>query len=447
MTLSIFSPFYSPRLKFVLDFLCNESLLCSYVLYQNKEEYLKASPPHFNYSTQKILTTEVFIPACELLREYTIKPQSIQLSTTDDLPAFFYQNIPGADLDFDLLAMTFYLLSRYEEYLPFNADIHHRFSADQSLAAQADFLDLPLVDLWLGRLRTILKTKYPESQLPSPKYSFLPTYDIDMAWAYLNKGGFRFFGAMTREVFKSGLNVIRERLKVKFGQQEDPYFTFDYMDKWHKKLQLQPIYFFLVGKNGPFDKNIPLQNVNFQKLLRRIHQSHPVGLHPSYQSCQNFQRLEEEKTALEKVLGESIIRSRQHFLKLSLPQTYQNLLRIGIKEDYTMGYAQQIGFRASTAFPFFWYDLSKEKITDLRIYPFAVMDVSLKQYLGLPPDEVMKKVQPLINVTQKVGGTFSILWHNNSLSEIQGWQGWRLVYEEILKAATDQLILDNSSES
>ena len=120
-------------------------------------------------------------------------------------------------------------------------------------------------------------------------------------------------------------------------------------------------------------------------------------------------------------------------MKLRFPETYQNLLKVGILEDYSMGYADDIGFRAGIATPFYWYDLENEQATALKIHPFAVMEVTMQQYLQLSPEEAVEQVKPLIAATKAVGGTFSTLWHNSTLSNIEEWEGWRKVYEKIIK--------------
>jgi hypothetical protein len=98
-----------------------------------------------------------------------------------------------------------------------------------------------------------------------------------------------------------------------------------------------------------------------------------------------------------------------------------------------MGYADDIGFRAGIATPFYWYDLENEQVTPLKLHPFQVMEVTLQQYLELSPDEAIEKVKPLVAAIKAVGGTFTTLWHNSTLSNIDEWEGWRKVYEEIIE--------------
>lgn len=99
-----------------------------------------------------------------------------------------------------------------------------------------------------------------------------------------------------------------------------------------------------------------------------------------------------------------------------------------------MGYASLPGFRAGTCTPFPFYDLTSEKETSLRIFPFQVMDGTLNQYMKLSPDEALEECKKLIDEVKKVNGTFISLWHNESLSEMREWKQWRNVYYKLLEA-------------
>jgi hypothetical protein len=106
---------------------------------------------------------------------------------------------------------------------------------------------------------------------------------------------------------------------------------------------------------------------------------------------------------------------------------------MGIKEDYSMGYASCSGFRAGTCTSFLFYDLVSDCETNLVIHPFLVMDVTLKQYLGLNPGEALDRIYRLVEIVKAVNGTFTSLWHNESLSEHGVWKGWRSVFEGMVK--------------
>lgn len=140
---------------------------------------------------------------------------------------------------------------------------------------------------------------------------------------------------------------------------------------------------------------------------------------------------EKEKDRLEDIIDRPVTQSRQHYLKLRFPKTYQNLLKLGIANDYTMGFASLAGFRAGTCTPFPFFDLSKNQCTELMIFPFQVMDVTLKNYMHLNPEKASQLIEELMLEVKKVDGTFISLWHNESLKESGQWAGWRKVFEKI----------------
>ena len=156
----------------------------------------------------------------------------------------------------------------------------------------------------------------------------------------------------------------------------------------------------------------------------------------SYQSSGNSAIINKEKQRLADITEQPIHRSRQHFLKLHLPQTYQQLINAGIKADYSMGYAMDTGFRASTSLSFYWYDLAAEASTDLVVHPFQVMEVTLKEYLKLDPEAAKIHIHQLIESIKSVNGIFCSLWHNSSFSELEGWNEWESVYVDLLENVT-----------
>ncbi len=129
------------------------------------------------------------------------------------------------------------------------------------------------------------------------------------------------------------------------------------------------------------------------------------------------------------------MKSRQHFLKLRFPDTYRNLIAAGITDDYTMGYADETGFRAGICSPYKWYDLEKEVMTNLTIHPFAVMDGTLNSYLKLTPAQALEKVKSLAQEVKNVNGELITIWHNETLSDWKDWKGWKDFYEQVIRIA------------
>ena len=94
-----------------------------------------------------------------------------------------------------------------------------------------------------------------------------------------------------------------------------------------------------------------------------------------------------------------------------------------------MAYADETGFRAGTCTPFFWYDLSKEEKTELKIHPFCAMDVAMRNYMQLTIEESIKEIQRLKSEIEKVNGQMVVLFHNSNFRE--NWEGWENVMESL----------------
>ena len=435
MKITVFTHSESNRLQYTLDVVLKQLLGLDFQVISDLEFFRQNSGPKINYSNQRLSESEIFIPAHSLLFETRIKPQSIVVSVHLDLPAFFKVTSEKADLPFDIFSMIFYLISRYEEYLPSEKDQFGRFKATESLAFKNGFLQMPIVNLWAKKLGQILISKFPQIKIKQPEYSFLPTYDIDHAWAYLHKGIFRTVGGSVKDLAKFDYGNLKKRVSVLTNLKQDPYFTFNYLGDLRREYDLKPIYFFLLANWGKYDTNNSLESGAFRNLIKEISKIYAVGIHPSFHSNSDSRYVDIEKERLENIIDKTIRKSRQHFLMLQFPKTYRKLINVGIKEEYTMGYASEIGFRAGIANSFFWYDLENEKITDLKIHPFQVMDVTLNQYLNLPPETALEKIIPIIDYCKSVGGIFCTIWHNSSLTETQNWKNWRSAYEHIIKRA------------
>jgi len=399
----------------------------------DKEEFIAFEGAKLNYSSRQF-DEELFFYATPLLFERRIKQQRIKMSSYKDIPIFFISK-NNSDLPFDPFAASFYLISRYEEYLTTTTDQHDRYQAENSLAYQNDFLHLPVVDIWVQLLEKELEKRYKNLPIKKRKYTFIPTYDIDLAFAYKNKGILRNLGGYFVDLKRRNMDNMLQRFKVQIGQAVDPYDTFDWQIALHNKHNLKPIYFFLVGDYGQYDKNISILNLNYQRLIQSTGDFYEVGIHPSYESNNKLHKLPDEIKNLSGVLKKQMEKSRQHFIKLKLPDTYQNLIELDVRADYTMGYPSQIGFRAGTASSFAFYDISLEIKTTLRVYPFMVMDVTLQQYLNLHPQKALEQVKGIIEQVKSVNGLFISLWHNHSLSNVHGWEGWRDMYEEMVSLA------------
>jgi hypothetical protein len=400
-----------------------------------EDEYLTCAEPKLCYG-KWLAADELFIASSGLLFETGISGKEMHHFDFGDSKAFFPVYDTASLFPFDIFSASFFLVSRYEEYLPHFRDEHGRFPAKETEAFKQGFLRRPLVNIWAEDLKKALSARYPSMIFRKRAFLFQPTYDIDAAYAFRHKGLTRTLGGFLKTLQAGNSGELKQRLRVFFQLENDPYDTFALQFKWQKAYDLHPVYFILFADYGLNDKNLPVNDRHFQALIKAIADHAEVGIHPSYGSNHQPAILAAEIARLSRVLRREITSSRQHFLKLQLPSTYRNLINLDITDDYSMGFASEPGFRASICDTFNFYDLDLDVETKLRIHPFAIMDGTLIDYYGMKPEHAYANIDPMLREVRSLGGTFISLWHNHTLSNEGPFKGWVTVYEELLQHAT-----------
>ena len=333
------------------------------------EDFVAHNGPKMSY-TKKPLGSEFFIRSTEILFEQGVNDLEINIAKWDAVPCFFSVGSKSF-IPFDIFAASFYLISRYEEYLPHLKDIHGRFTAEQSLAFQHQFLEKPVIDIWAYKFLTLFKEKFPDYTFGKRNYEFISTIDVDNAFAYKHKSLLRTVGGFLNDLYKLKFFSFFNRFAVLSNIKKDPFNTFDKLLEHKKKYNVNTLFFFLIADYTTFDTNVSTSKNKFRLLIKSIVDYASVGLHPSYFTMLNSSLLKKEKERLEDITNMPTKRSRQHYLRFSMPETYQNLIDLEIEEDYSMGYASNVGFRAGTCTPFYFYDLDFEIQTPLKVFPFA----------------------------------------------------------------------------
>ncbi len=427
----LFSPHITPRLSYIVDFISHELFdqHTPITIATDVAAFAAATGPRINYSPHDI-------PGCFTLRpipllfESTIRPIDIECFTFNDQKAFF----PTAgDFPFDLFSAAFYLISRYEEYLPHDKDEYGRYAHTGSLAWREGFLDQPLINSWLKEFKTALSVYYPDLVFRYPDFKFIPTYDIDSAYSYLHKGWWRNTGGALKAIAAGKWTQVQERIGVLQDRTGDPFDIYEWLDSLHLYCRVRPYYFFLAAAQCKgVDRNTPRSGAGLQDLVRYYSIGSRVGIHPSWQSGDQDSLLKDEIEWINKVSGQKIIRSRQHYIRFTLPMTYRRLLQYGIQQDFSMGYGTINGFRASVASSFYWYDLEKDEKTGLRIFPFCFMDANAYYEQHYTPAQAMSELLHYYRVIKKVGGIMITIWHNSILGSDAEFAGWREVYKIFL---------------
>lgn len=429
----VFANTITDRLRYITDFIGKEIFGEPFLLTSDLTEFSYHQGPKINYSDEQIIGELFQIEPHALLFETGIREQNIDCFEHHGTKVFFKTD---SDLGFDIFAASFYLVSRYEEYLPHQKDQYGRYAHENSLAFKQGFLNIPLINIWLKQLVSKLKAHFPDStsNIQHSTFQFLPTYDIDEAYSFRHKSWWRTAGGALKDILKGNFSRLRLRREGLKERSRDPFDSYEWLDDLHDKLQLTPRYFFLVAdKIGKYDRNILPKEAALRTLIHQHAKKYKIGVHPSWQSGDDPSLIKKEKATIENAAGVTITSSRQHFIRFTLPQTFRYLIEAGIREDYSMGYGSINGFRASVASPFYWYDLEKEMKTELKLYPFCFMEANSFYEQKVEPEQALAEMVHYCKAIRSAGGLMITIWHNTFLGTDPKFAGWREVYEKFIR--------------
>ena len=431
--LLIYTHHITPRLKYTFKHVCTRVLGVEVSFTTKIEEFIAHDSLKISYTKQQ-LGNEFFIKSHDILFEQGLNDIDIHVQNWGHTKCFFFNGDKSA-IPFDIFAASFYLLSRYEEYLPHVKDNYGRFLATESIAYKHGFLQQPVVDIWAYKFKESLLLQFPEFVFPQKKYSIKPVIDVPSPYHYKLKGIMRSFGGIAKDIFQFKLRSLYNRFMVIFNFKHDPYDTFKYIINRQKQSNYKFLFFFLIGDYSTYDKGINPNKKKFVSLIKHVADYCEVGLKTSFFSIDNFSILKKEKLKMEDIINTKLKASRQSFSKLNLPESYRNLIELEIFEDYTMGYVNQIGFRAGSCTPFLFYDLDYEIQTPLKIHSYHVMDyVLLKNESLLDKKKVLYEI---INEVKQVKGEFISIFHNYTFSEIERWKGFKELFNIILESGNE----------
>lgn len=348
----------------------------------------------------------------------------------------------------DLIASTFFLISRYEECLNHqDRDSYGRFIGKKSLPNRAGFLMRPIVDEY-GKLLRSWFQKLGFSIVESPesfKHIYL-THDVDEIWQWNNL--YRALRTTVKRTIKREKNIF-ESLKAWVNYQKyDRIYTFPWLTKVDRDLinhngksRCTSVYFVKGGGDPSIETCYIQKEKRIKKFLSYLKENDTeIGIHASMFAGKSPQKVLEEKRRLEKILGETIKWNRHHYLYSKEPQDMEALIHAGITDDFTMGYADIAGFRLGTCRSVRWINPLKKELTSLILHPLLVMDCTLDSelYMNLKEEEAFKIVCKLLDIVKKNAGEVVLLWHNTSVA-ISKESYQRRIYEKILNTLKENM--------
>ncbi|WP_263079613.1 polysaccharide deacetylase family protein [Endozoicomonas sp. Mp262] len=369
------------------------------------------------------------IPADEyysLISDFLPAPSSINLQ----MPLIEFTK-EGAYIHYDILGLTYWMLSRMEEVNRTDLDHHNRFPATSSHAFKNGYLERPLVDEWLDILGQVIVRVWPSLRLKEHEYCINISHDVDAPSFH----GFKSWRAIYRVMasyllkqydLKSFIRAPYNKLLTNNSlHRADSFNTFEWIMDVSEKNGLQSAFYFISGKTHEnYDGDYHIDHPAIRNLIRHIHsRGHEIGLHPSYLTYQKPELIKKEAEYLKKICKEEGVfqkkwGGRMHYLRWQHPITLRAWDLAGMDYDSTLGYADRPGFRCGTCHEYLAFDPEMQKRLSVRIRPLIVMECTIldNMYLGLGvSEETNKKLTQLKDKCKKVSGHFNLLWHNSNL--------------------------------
>ncbi len=410
--LLVYTQKITPRITYVFKHLCSQILSIPVGFTSKIEEFVAHEGMKISYGKQS-LANEVFIQNVDLLLEQGISDLEVRVQDWDGIPCFFSVGESSA-IPFDIFAASFYLLSRYEEYLPHVKDKEGRFPASESLAFQEGFIEKPVIDIWAFKFREVLKDRFPTYDFPEKNGGSSAIITVTEAFCYKKKGIVRVVLGWFVDLLQLKPKYVLHRIQVMLKLKKDPYDIYSLLISLLKRGEIPMKFMFQVSDFSTYDRNINHNRLAFQSLIKSVADYAEVGLQPGFYANQKFKVLKEEKKRLEDIIKRPVGSAINLHYNLLLPDTYNHMVELDFKNDFSMGYPEVVGFRAGTCTPFLFYDLNFEITTPLFLHPYAI---SLEALEKLKESEREYKVLEIKRQIKLVNGQLISIFSNTDFSE------------------------------
>lgn len=415
--LLVYTDVQNLRVTYAFKHICTTILGLEIAFTSVIEEFIAFQGMKLSYG-KKRLGKQLFIQQGGLLWEHGISPIDVFVFPWEETKCF-YKSSEESDLPFDIFSASFYLLSRYEEYTPHVKDSVGRFPVEESLAYKHKFLRQPVIDIWANKFKKLLQQKYPSKKFPEPQFENINILTIHEAYKYKKKGIVRNVGAGFRDIVKLQFYQVLERLQVISFIKDDPYDIYKEFVRFSKKEKIAWNYMFQLSDYSIYNKNISYHKISYRTLIKSLGDYGVLGLLPGYEALGNLAVLKKEKQRWEHIVNRPLQRLLIVNYGLNLPNYYNNCEKLELAQDYSMFYPEHIGFRAGTSFPFFFYDISMESISPLRIFPMLFSSMSFE---NLTFFEVKKTLMNIKEEMKKNGGNFGLVFANKDFEHTENRQ-------------------------
>ena len=392
----------TPRIRYIFKHIFKNMLMINFDLTSKVEIFVAHSGPKLSYSN-KPLGDEFFVKSHFLLFEQGITPQKLKLDFWDELPIFFATDAE-CDCPFDIFAASFFLLCRYEECMPYLKTDSGYFNPSQSISVKFNFLELPIIDLWVSKFQEQLASNFLEivkKQDYKPSKKIL--LEVPIAFRYSNRSLLENLGDIFSAIWKLNLKQLIIHILVLMKLRNDPFETYYQWEDWFNESSIKPIVFFLFARSSSYQTSTSIFNLRFRKIIKKTGDFFSLGLLTSIRAqIDSKKQILREKNDFQKLTNRAIFDVRLSNGIFNLRKDYEMLYENEFKNDYSMGYLDQIGFRAGTATPYYFYDFSRESQLSLKLTPIFATEESLKRINNPFPFEKLRAAYEMLPLKSSI---------------------------------------------
>lgn len=329
----------------------------------------------------------------------------------------------------DIFASSFFMLTRWEEYVNGIKDNHERFPGVKSIAYKNNFLHRPVVNEYVEMLWNMLISLGFCGERKLRRYELVLTHDID----YLQYPKRKYFRALLGDIAKRR-DLRTAEIRIKYLLGKDPFDKYDWLMDQSEKIGVKSHFYFMASTLiSPLrDTEYYINKSKFKKTVTEImRRGHEIGFHPGYYSYVDAEVWECEKNALEGAIAQPVKEGRQHYLRIEMPDTLNIWDKNNMEIDSSLGYADKEGFRCGTGDEFPVFDFLNREQMSLRERPLIVMEGTLCRGLNYSLEQIFSIYKYYIKVGKRYNSQLTLLFHNSSFESIS-WLGWEKLYIDIL---------------
>jgi len=214
------------------------------------------------------------------------------------------------------------------------------------------------------------------------------------------------------------------------GKEKSPYWNFREIMDLEQKYDACSSFFLLATDADIRRFRYRVEDLK-DELSLVLDRGWEVGLHGGYYAPDHPGEILREKARLEQVLSRRVTGYRNHFLRFTIPDSWENLAKAGFLYDTTLSYPDMVGFRNGMCHPFLPYNLHTDREVNILEFPLTIMDSTLFT-LARSYEEAGDLAMQLVDTVASCQGVLTLNWHSEDFN-CPFRSSWIRMYEKILK--------------